>query len=261
MRRFARHAKRSRSKSRFARSSAFIRGPIGIRAARRLRWCMSRAHRGRRAAPMTRRTPRLCDPRNPPTPLAFDHAEILADYVRWLETGEFPAPWRKRQARARAAELHRAANPTASAPVRSARRRGMQPADGKPRMRDCLDQGGQDADREDRAAGNQREAAGCIDPRGNDPVRPYPEQVQRAASSRVSSTHASGDIRSASATQSPNRRPSRSARSRPAIVAAAAIASSARSMSAVIAQTANSGARRSWCRRSAQRFFAQTGTR
>ena len=40
---------------------------------------------------------RLCDPRNPPTPLAFDHAEILADYVRWLETGEFPAPWRKRR--------------------------------------------------------------------------------------------------------------------------------------------------------------------
>jgi 8-oxo-dGTP diphosphatase len=38
---------------------------------------------------------RLCDPRNPPTPLAFDHAEILADYVRWLETSEFPVPWRK----------------------------------------------------------------------------------------------------------------------------------------------------------------------
>jgi 8-oxo-dGTP diphosphatase len=37
----------------------------------------------------------LFDPRNPPTPLAFDHAEILADYVRWLDTGEFPAPWRK----------------------------------------------------------------------------------------------------------------------------------------------------------------------
>lgn len=40
---------------------------------------------------------RLCDPRNPPTPLAFDHAKILADYVRWLETGEFPAPWRTRR--------------------------------------------------------------------------------------------------------------------------------------------------------------------
>jgi 8-oxo-dGTP diphosphatase len=37
----------------------------------------------------------LCDPRNPPSPLAFDHAEILGDYVRWLDTGEFPAPWRK----------------------------------------------------------------------------------------------------------------------------------------------------------------------
>lgn len=38
----------------------------------------------------------LCDPRDPPKPLAFDHAEILADYVRWLDTGELPAPWRKR---------------------------------------------------------------------------------------------------------------------------------------------------------------------
>ncbi|MGC1676761.1 MAG: NUDIX hydrolase [Candidatus Binataceae bacterium] len=37
----------------------------------------------------------LCDPRNPPTPLAFDHAEILADYVRFLERAEFPAPWRR----------------------------------------------------------------------------------------------------------------------------------------------------------------------
>jgi 8-oxo-dGTP diphosphatase len=37
----------------------------------------------------------LCDPRNPPSPLAFDHAEILRDYVRFLDTGEFPAPWRK----------------------------------------------------------------------------------------------------------------------------------------------------------------------
>jgi len=39
----------------------------------------------------------LCDPRNPPTPLAFDHAEILADYVHWLKTGEFPTPWRTRR--------------------------------------------------------------------------------------------------------------------------------------------------------------------
>ena len=37
----------------------------------------------------------LYDPRNPPSPLAFDHTEILADYVHWLDTGEFPAPWRK----------------------------------------------------------------------------------------------------------------------------------------------------------------------
>src|SRR5579862_4022307 len=37
----------------------------------------------------------LFDPRTPPAPLAFDHAEILRDYVRWLDTGELPAPWRK----------------------------------------------------------------------------------------------------------------------------------------------------------------------
>jgi 8-oxo-dGTP diphosphatase len=37
----------------------------------------------------------LFDPRHPPSPLAFDHADILADYVRFLERGEFPAPWRK----------------------------------------------------------------------------------------------------------------------------------------------------------------------
>jgi 8-oxo-dGTP diphosphatase len=37
----------------------------------------------------------LFDPRHPPSPLAFDHAEILRDYVRFLESGEFPAPWRK----------------------------------------------------------------------------------------------------------------------------------------------------------------------
>src|SRR5271163_87420 len=37
----------------------------------------------------------LFDPRNPPDPLAFDHAEILADYVHWIDTGEFPDPWRK----------------------------------------------------------------------------------------------------------------------------------------------------------------------
>ncbi len=36
------------------------------------------------------------DPHNPPSPLAFDHAEVLADYVRFIEAGEFPTPWRKR---------------------------------------------------------------------------------------------------------------------------------------------------------------------
>jgi len=34
-------------------------------------------------------------PTQPPAPLAFDHAEILADYVRFLNSGEFPAPWRR----------------------------------------------------------------------------------------------------------------------------------------------------------------------
>jgi len=38
----------------------------------------------------------LFDPRHPPAPLAFDHAEILADYVRFLDSGELPAPWRTR---------------------------------------------------------------------------------------------------------------------------------------------------------------------
>jgi 8-oxo-dGTP diphosphatase len=42
------------------------------------------------------KTVALFDPRTPPSPLAFDHAEILADYLRFLETGELPAPWRKR---------------------------------------------------------------------------------------------------------------------------------------------------------------------
>lgn len=36
----------------------------------------------------------LYDPRNPPSPLAFDHAEILRDYLRFLDTGERPSPWR-----------------------------------------------------------------------------------------------------------------------------------------------------------------------
>jgi len=38
---------------------------------------------------------RLFDPAKPPSPLAFDHAAILADYRKWRVTGEFPAPWRK----------------------------------------------------------------------------------------------------------------------------------------------------------------------
>ena len=47
-------------------------------------------------------TPRAADdasevglfrPMHLPAPLAFDHAEILADYQRFIERGEFPAPW------------------------------------------------------------------------------------------------------------------------------------------------------------------------
>jgi 8-oxo-dGTP diphosphatase len=34
-------------------------------------------------------------PTEPPMPLAFDHAEILEDYLRFLASGEFPAPWRR----------------------------------------------------------------------------------------------------------------------------------------------------------------------
>ena len=37
----------------------------------------------------------LFDPLHLPAPLAFDHAEILADYERFIERGEFPAPWAK----------------------------------------------------------------------------------------------------------------------------------------------------------------------
>ncbi|MGI5864060.1 MAG: NUDIX domain-containing protein [Myxococcales bacterium] len=29
-----------------------------------------------------------------PSPLAFDHAQIIEDYWRWKETGERPPPWR-----------------------------------------------------------------------------------------------------------------------------------------------------------------------
>jgi 8-oxo-dGTP diphosphatase len=37
----------------------------------------------------------LFDPRKPPSPLAFDHAEVLRDYVHFLDTGEHPAPWKR----------------------------------------------------------------------------------------------------------------------------------------------------------------------
>jgi 8-oxo-dGTP diphosphatase len=37
----------------------------------------------------------LFAPEQLPSPLAFDHAEILADYLRFLRTGEYPAPWRR----------------------------------------------------------------------------------------------------------------------------------------------------------------------
>jgi ADP-ribose pyrophosphatase YjhB (NUDIX family) len=38
----------------------------------------------------------LFPPDKPPVPLAFDHAEILADYLRFIRLGEYPAPWRRR---------------------------------------------------------------------------------------------------------------------------------------------------------------------
>jgi len=34
-------------------------------------------------------------PSEPPSPLAFDHAEILADYIRFIEQGRLPEPWRR----------------------------------------------------------------------------------------------------------------------------------------------------------------------
>jgi ADP-ribose pyrophosphatase YjhB (NUDIX family) len=39
----------------------------------------------------------LFDPAAPPSPLAFDHPEILADYRHFLRTGEHPAPWRSKE--------------------------------------------------------------------------------------------------------------------------------------------------------------------
>lgn len=44
------------------------------------------------------RQARLFSPVHPPAPLAFDHASIVADYLHWRATGEFPAPWRIRTA-------------------------------------------------------------------------------------------------------------------------------------------------------------------
>lgn len=41
------------------------------------------------------RVARLFRPTAPPAPLAFDHSEILADYLRFRATGELPAPWRR----------------------------------------------------------------------------------------------------------------------------------------------------------------------
>jgi 8-oxo-dGTP diphosphatase len=42
------------------------------------------------------RDARLFAPAHPPAPLAFDHAQIIADYRHWRATGEFPTPWRTR---------------------------------------------------------------------------------------------------------------------------------------------------------------------
>jgi 8-oxo-dGTP diphosphatase len=39
------------------------------------------------------REARLFMPADPPAPLAFDHATIVADYLHWRATGDFPAPW------------------------------------------------------------------------------------------------------------------------------------------------------------------------
>lgn len=36
----------------------------------------------------------LFPPDEPPAPLAFDHAAILADYLRFLREGKLPEPWR-----------------------------------------------------------------------------------------------------------------------------------------------------------------------
>ena len=38
----------------------------------------------------------LYDPNTPPSPLAFDHAEILSDYRHFIRTGEYPSPWQSK---------------------------------------------------------------------------------------------------------------------------------------------------------------------
>jgi ADP-ribose pyrophosphatase YjhB (NUDIX family) len=38
----------------------------------------------------------LFAPDEPPAPLAFDHAAILADYLRFLREGKLPEPWHRR---------------------------------------------------------------------------------------------------------------------------------------------------------------------
>lgn len=34
-------------------------------------------------------------PDQAPSTMAFDHAEVIADYLHFLKTGVFPAPWRR----------------------------------------------------------------------------------------------------------------------------------------------------------------------
>ena len=47
---------------------------------------------------------RLFAPTQPPAPLAFDHAEILADYIRFIKEGRLPEPWRQTPAAGRSSE-------------------------------------------------------------------------------------------------------------------------------------------------------------
>jgi 8-oxo-dGTP diphosphatase len=54
---------------------------------------VGRAH-GEPRADDDAKAARLFSPEAPPAPLAFDHAAILADYLRFIRTGELPTPWR-----------------------------------------------------------------------------------------------------------------------------------------------------------------------